>query len=390
MSELCELCRRAALSFCYRPEKSRRGLSVYICSHCGLVQSLPRIAHEPRAEASVSCSADWGNVRYGKSFRTDAALTALVPHIDPHASLAILDVGSNRGSFVKAALRTMPNARIVAVEPDERVACSAAGLDRVELIAARIEDVPLETGRFDIVHSCHTIEHLVEPTRALADHWRVLKEGGLVVVDAPNIALLGRDDLVEEWFIDKHLYHFSARTLGEMIESAGFSIVNGPDKTDSSNLLFVASKTHAPYRAPSACADEAEKARNLIAGYSASRARNLEALCAVAAEISRLAPRGVALWGAGRLFDSLVTHGGFDPHGLSLLIDSHLGALVGERHGREISPPTALRDSKAGVVVVMSRDFADEIEQQALALRPQAEIVRYGDLLSRARLRLAA
>jgi 2-polyprenyl-3-methyl-5-hydroxy-6-metoxy-1,4-benzoquinol methylase len=31
------------------------------------------------------------------------------------------------------------------------------------LVQARIEDAPLETGRFDIVHSCHTIEHLAEP-----------------------------------------------------------------------------------------------------------------------------------------------------------------------------------------------------------------------------------
>ncbi|HVV64482.1 MAG TPA: methyltransferase domain-containing protein [Rhizomicrobium sp.] len=390
MSELCELCRRAALTYCYRPEKSRRGLSVHVCAHCGLVQSLPRIAHEPRAEASVSCAADWGNVRYGKSFRTGAALTALAPHVDPDAGLAILDVGSNRGSFVKAVLGTMPNARVVAVEPDERVASSVAGLDRVELIGARIEDVPLETGRFDVVHSCHTIEHLAEPARVLADHWRVLKEGGLLVVDAPNIALLGRDDLVEEWFIDKHLYHFSARTLGELIESAGFVIVQGPDENDSSNLLFVAIKAHAPRRSASAANGEAERARDLIAGYAASRARNLEALSTVAAEISRLAPRGVALWGAGRLFDSLVTHGHFDPRALSLLIDSHLGSLVGERHGRRISPPAALKESKAGIVVVMSRDFADEIEEQARALRPQAEVVRYSDLLSQARLRLAA
>ena len=71
----------------------------------------------------------------------------------------------------------------------------------------------------------------------------MLKPGGLLVLDAPNIALLGGDDIVEEWFIDKHLYHFSARTLSRMIEAAGFDIIEAPDPDDRVNLLFVARKT---------------------------------------------------------------------------------------------------------------------------------------------------
>ncbi len=51
----------------------------------------------------------------------------------------------------------------------------------------------------------------------------------------------------------------------------------------------------------------------------------------------------------------------------------------------------ALRgESQAGVVVVMSRDFADEISTHARTLSPHAEIILYSDLLSRANTRLAA
>ncbi len=42
----------------------------------------------------------------------------------------------------------------------------------------------------------------------------MLKHGGLLVLDAPNIALIGGDDILEEWFIDKHLYHFSRNHAG--------------------------------------------------------------------------------------------------------------------------------------------------------------------------------
>ncbi len=288
----------------YQPEGSTRGISVHLCTHCGLVQSLPRIDRDKRAPAAVSGGANWGNVRYGKGFRTKVALDALAQHANLDADLALLDVGSNRGSFAKAFLAAAPNAHIVAVEPDERVAQTCGTLERTELIESRIEDAALESDRFDIVHSCHTIEHLAHPARVLADHWRVLKDGGLLIVDAPNIALLGIDDIVEEWFIDKHLYHFSAHTLGRMIESAGFEIIQQPDATDRSNLLFVARKKSFGAVEIARDSQEADHAEELIAGYVATRARNLMALTAVASEIVRLAPRGVALWGAGRLFDS--------------------------------------------------------------------------------------
>ncbi len=127
----------------------------------------------------------------------------------------------------------------MAVEPDERCGELLRRFRRApSSIHARIEDAALLTNGFDIVHSCHTIEHLADPASVLADHWRVLKRDGLLVIDAPNIAFLGINDIVEEWFIDKHLYHFSPRTLSRMIEMAGFKIVEGPDRSDRENLLI--------------------------------------------------------------------------------------------------------------------------------------------------------
>jgi 2-polyprenyl-3-methyl-5-hydroxy-6-metoxy-1,4-benzoquinol methylase len=390
MPDICELCRSDALEAVYTPERSSRGISVHICAHCGLVQSLPRADRAPRMAPAVSGGADWGNVRYGKGFRTRIALDAVLRHCHPARSFSLLDVGSNRGSFARALLDEAPDATLVAVEPDERVAQSCAGLERSELHLARIEDTALESGRFDIVHSCHTIEHLAHPGRVLADHWRCLKDGGLLVLDAPNIALIGADDIVEEWFIDKHLTHFSERTLSRMVEAAGFSIVESPDPTDRENLFLVAKKSAAANEAVTGDPKEVEEAYALLAAYVAGRARNLAALTAVAAELTALAPRGVAMWGAGRIFDSLVVHGRFDATALKLLIDTHLKAHVGERHGCTLAGPEALAEANPGVIVVMSRGFAGEIAAEARKFAPAAEIILYADLLSRARTRLAA
>ena len=390
MHEACDLCRRRALEAIYRPESSTRGLTVYLCHHCGLLQSVPRIDRAPRKVAAVSSGADWGNVRYGKGFRTNAAMTALKRHVDFANPLSVLDVGSNRGSFARAFLEAAPNAHITAVEPDERVAQSCAGIERCDVIEARIEDAALESGRFDIVHSCHTIEHLANPARVLADHWRTLKPGGLLLVDAPNTAILEADDIVEEWFIDKHLYHFSARTLMRMIASTGFEIICAPEAEDRENLLIVARKAYTAYPASNLDKIEVAEAEHLIATYTANRARNLVALTHVAATINAMAPKRVAMWGAGRLFDTLVVHGQFAPTQLSLLIDSHLKAHVDERHGCKLTGPEALASANPDVVIVMSRGFAGEIAAEARRLAPRATILFYADLLADARMSKAA
>jgi len=90
------------------------------------------------------------------------------------------------------------------------------------------------------------------------------------------------------------------------------------------------------------------------------------------------------------LFDSLVVHGGLETAVLSLLIDTHLKAHVGERHGIALSGPEALAQANPGVIVIMSRGFAEEIAAQAQMLAPRAQIIFYSELLTRARLRKAA
>jgi hypothetical protein len=212
----------------------------------------------------------------------------------------------------------------------------------------------------------------------------------LLVLDAPNIALIGGEDILEEWFIDKHLYHFSKNTLARMLEAAGFTIIAEPDPADLTNLLFVARKTKAPVSQIAPDLAEVAQAETLIQKYRHTRAANSQALKNVARELESLKPRRVALWGAGRLFDSLVLAGGFDPRMLALLIDSQLIKYMPERHGVAMVTPDALMSTKVDVIVVMSRAFCDEIAAETKRLAPQAQVILYADLLARARLQQAA
>src|SRR5437764_8226919 len=133
MSDICELCRRAELIQIYEPHGSKRALKVYLCDHCGLVQSLPRIDRAPRSGAAVASTAGRPNMRCHKGLRTGAAIAAIRSHADLNADLQILDVGSHRGSFLQAILDAAPSAAISAVEPDERIADTCGIMERTEL-----------------------------------------------------------------------------------------------------------------------------------------------------------------------------------------------------------------------------------------------------------------
>jgi SAM-dependent methyltransferase len=390
MTDLCDLCRSPSLEPLYQPSGTGRGMTVHLCNHCGLLQSLPRIDRAPRREAAVSSEADWGNLRYGKGFRTEATLSILRARADISAPLRLLDVGSNRGSFARAFLSEAPRAHLSCVEPDERIAASCENLERAETVCARIEDTRFPDESFDIIHSCHTIEHLRSPNAVLAEHWRTLKPGGLLVIDAPNVELIASEDITEEWFIDKHLYHFSSGTLARLLHANAFEIIDDPDPSDRANLLFAARKRPTAARPVLRTAREADRSFDLVTSYVANRARNLALLSTVAAEIASLSHKRVVLWGAGRLFDALVLHGGFSPRSLALLIDTHLRSHIDQRHGMKLSGLDELAAVNPGLIVVMSRAFAAEIAQTARKYAPNADIVLYSDLLSRARAKLAA
>ena len=379
MTDACDLCGHRPLNAVHRPDGSLRGLTVYVCPACGLTQSLPRIDKAPKRSATISAGADWGNLRYGKGFRVPAHMAWLSGLTLPQ-NPKILDVGANRGAFIEAALKRWPGAQITAIEPDARVIAPYADHPNVRLIAERLESISLDEDQFDLVYSSHTLEHLAAPTDALKDHWRVLKPGGHLLLEVPNIELIAEEDIVEEWFIDKHLYHFSPVTLTRMTVSTGFDIETASPDTDLVYLTLLARKSERPTVIDFTDTAEATRATARVTDYQTKQARNREALRGVAATLNGLQGRTV-IWGAGRLFDTLVRHGGLDVSRLAGLVDKNLSAHVQDRHGLPLRKPADLPSIDPDTIFIASRDFADEIMQEARALAPEATHIPFSNAL---------
>ena len=216
MTLSCDLCGATSFEQVYAAQHSARKLTVSLCTNCGLLQSLPRIDRAERKVATVSAGADWGNLRYGKGFRAEANLATLQPFLPKNKPIRVLDVGANRGAFALELKSHYPKAQIIGIEPDERVVGAWAGQPGFTWLNARLEQTRLEDEGFDLIYSCHTLEHLKSARDALLAHRAALAPNGYLLVEVPNAALLSSNDIVEEFFIDKHLYHFTARAHSQI------------------------------------------------------------------------------------------------------------------------------------------------------------------------------
>ena len=133
--------------------------------------------------------------------------------------------------------------RYVGVDLSENAIEMARGIG---LTAHRVdgEDLPFDSGTFDVAIAFEVFEHLFNPHHAAGELLRVLKPGGVLLGTVPNVAFWRRrfelaihgvwnpygDFLsVREPWRDPHIRFFNAVQLRRMLEKAGFSniIVDG-------------------------------------------------------------------------------------------------------------------------------------------------------------------
>ena len=96
----CKLCNERISSTIYTPKSTFKEASIHICPRCLLVQSTFN-NNNTKKIASLSSDANWGNVRHGKKLRLENQKKLL--NFEKLLKGNILDIGSNRGDFIKFA-----------------------------------------------------------------------------------------------------------------------------------------------------------------------------------------------------------------------------------------------------------------------------------------------
>jgi ubiquinone/menaquinone biosynthesis C-methylase UbiE len=116
---------------------------------------------------------------------------------------SLLDVGCGQGKSFRLLRDAFQPTRVLGLDADphsidlSRAEAAREGVN-VELFTADCAQIPLPDASVDIVFCHQTFHHLVEQERALAEFWRVLTPGGLLLFAESTKAYI--DTWVIRWF----------------------------------------------------------------------------------------------------------------------------------------------------------------------------------------------
>lgn len=378
----CDFCKSNDLEPIYKVPVSRRGVIVAVCNTCGLIQSLPTKERDRERIISTSSGPDWGNIRHGKGLRLNSVLPFLREAITWNSVKSILDVGSNRGDFVLWVREYNSDVYIVAVEPDGRLVDDYKDLNNLMLYINRIEQVELPQEQFDFIYCSHTLEHADSASRMLKQIYDATKTGGHLFLEVPNVEILYDKNNVEEFFMDKHSYHFNKSILCAYLRHIGFEIVH--DRSDIYNISLLLKKlssvdTNLPFQTNNEKLSIDNK--EMIKKYVQVLQDNRNKLKNVANRLHQFFDRQkVVIWGAGRIFDALIKYGGLRTDKIVALVDEYLWRVHPKVHNMAVKKPDFIRLATPDVVIILARSSADEIESKVRKFGVR-HVIKFSNLL---------
>ena len=143
---------------------------------------------------------------------------------------AVLDIGCGMGYFLNAC-RTY-GYQVEGIDISDDSASYVRETLNIPVITGKVESLHYESESTDIITMWHSLEHAADPRVYLKKAWEWLKPEGLLVVDVPNYE--GTDaiktwDNWKGWSLPYHLYHFTEKTLCDILSKHGFKTVRKKD-----------------------------------------------------------------------------------------------------------------------------------------------------------------
>lgn len=204
------------------------------CCQCGTVYASPRLARAVRDR--------WLNETFGMgpnafenatSRRRALAFEAAIVH--RHVARGrLLDVGCDTGTFFEG----FPDSdwQRFGVELSPSAASYAARTYEAKVLAGRIHELQFPDAFFDVVTMIDMLYYAEDPRAELTEVFRILKPGGLLVIEFPGQAwTLRRGRGLASLLIDgrwsrlhsdsSYLYWFTPEALQSLLARSGFDVI---------------------------------------------------------------------------------------------------------------------------------------------------------------------
>jgi 2-polyprenyl-3-methyl-5-hydroxy-6-metoxy-1,4-benzoquinol methylase len=199
------------------------------CRQCGLVYQNPRPVFNDLRRRYASNYFDYEFSNQENFFNLmklglrDIGFETLF-HGNPRDK-KFLDIGCATGLLLSHMKKKGWDARGVEIcRESAEYGIRRLGLD---IFIGTLHEAAFPDDYFDAVHFSHVIEHVVDPRELLCEVKRVVKRNGHIIITTPNVGGLQARCARADWrsAIPDHIYLFSKKTLGMLLELTGFRVV---------------------------------------------------------------------------------------------------------------------------------------------------------------------
>lgn len=208
------------------------------CNNCGLQYLNPRLRSDVVIEGYSEGSDEMFISQAEGRERTFAKSLKLIERFKQNKG-RLLDVGTAGGSFLSVAQKRGWD--VAGCEPNRWLAEWGKQNYGLEIKAGTIFDMDLDDASFDVVTLWDVLEHTPDPRKVLNECQRVLKPGGLLVVNYPDINSLVGKLMGRGWvfLLSIHLYYFTVETIRAMLSKTGFKLVERRRHWQSLELGYI-------------------------------------------------------------------------------------------------------------------------------------------------------
>lgn len=335
MNLTCNFCKNTEVELIYTPVGSSIDLNIYICKQCGLVFGHGNEIEQKETKFTyLSCEANYSQIRVGKQQMVDYIFDMFkFKAWWPTKDWNVLDMRSARGDFALKAIDTW-GVKVDCIEEDNYMVDNYKYNSNINLWSGKYYDVPFRK-KYDLIYSCHTLEHYKNPAKVLDFIKQNLTDNGYFYLNVPNLEYIKNNLFVDEYFYDNHLFYFTKKHLIYYITSLGF--VLNEDNSDEQNisLLFKKDLIKHNFKYDLGIKNYFNN-RKLIVNYGKNLQINRKKLIKIGENLNNnLLNNKTVIIGCGRTLDAFIKYGNINLDNC-ILVDDYLSKITKTIYGRDL------------------------------------------------------
>ena len=192
------------------------------CKRCGLIYTNPRL-NQDLIFKGYSMGEDPTFVSQAKG--REITFARSLNYIEKHAKKGkILDIGTAGGTFLHVAKQR--GWAVYGLEPNKWLCDWGKKQYGIDISHKSLFDQQYPDNFFDVVTLYDVLEHMGDPKRTLQECNRILKPGGILVVNYPDIGSWLSRLMRRRWIflLSVHIYYFTRPTIKAMLAKTGFKV----------------------------------------------------------------------------------------------------------------------------------------------------------------------